>query len=230
MLSIDGHKFLSLAAYERYIANRQGTKKASAAKKEADADRTVKKQKELFDWLERKAKKMRTSPTEAELRLKQLLDKENIMYHFQKPIAYRKKENNALVLKGYIIDFYLVKEQIIIEVDGGYHTDLAQQAYDKARYKRLLNVLPKHVVRLKHEEIMSDFFNIFDVLIRCKSGLVTNLNEIDNNKTLNKKPIDSKTLKRKKKRKKDKVITQVKQKSFTEQILSSGPIVRKRKY
>ena len=31
-------------------------------------------------------------------------------------------------------------------------------------------------------------------------------------------------------RKKDKVITQVKQKSFTEQILSSGPIVRKRKY
>lgn len=230
MLSIDGHKFLSLAAYERYIANRQGAKKASAAKRKADADRTIKKQKELFDWLEKKAKRMRTSPTEAEGRLKQLLDKENIMYHFQKPIAYRKKENNALILKGYIIDFYLVEEQIIIEVDGAYHSDLAQQAYDKARDKRLLNILPKHVVRLKNEEIMSDFFNIFDVLIRCKSGLVTNLNEIDNNKNINRQFIDSKTLKKKKKIKEDKVITKIKQKSFTEQRLSSGPIVRKHKY
>ena len=203
-----GFRYTSIAAHEHHLDIKAGRRKANKDKIKADKSRSKSRQSELLIWLERKAENMRQKPTAAESKVKQLLIDSSIFYLFQKSVAYRAKEQGVLILKGYIIDFYLPGEQIIIEVDGEYHDNQFQQVYDRVRDNRLIGICPKHVLRLKNNEVMDNLFNLPEALKRCKTSTAS-LKIEERKETAHIQPI-----------------TKKKENS----ILAAGPIVRKRRW
>lgn len=83
--------------------------------------------------------------TKSEKITKAVLKSMNIEYNFQK-VFYNPDT-------FYIVDFYLPKLNIVIEVDGGYHLDPKQKAADSKRekiLKRYNNI--GYIGRIKNEE------------------------------------------------------------------------------
>lgn len=129
-------------------------------------ERSLKKK--LFEWLENKAQKMRENPTEAERRLKILLEQSEVEFSFQYGIVYRKKEWDngkfVLIFKGYIADFYIPEKRLIVEADGGYHDSEIQSMMDAIRDRRILNIFPLQILRLKNEKILKADFNLKEII------------------------------------------------------------------
>jgi very-short-patch-repair endonuclease len=95
-----------------------------------------------------KAKKFRTdlvkNQTPSETKMKAILKFMGIKYEFQK-IFYTETT-------FYIVDFYLPDENIVIELDGGYHNTKEQKAKDRKRSKALMGEIDG-VYRLKNEAV-----------------------------------------------------------------------------
>ena len=92
-----------------------------------------------------KAKKMRNNPTEAESLLWQYLRRNGLKEHFrqQHPIC------------GYIPDFVCLRLRLIIEIDGGYHSEGEQQEQDKIR-QDYLEKEGFSFLRFTNEEVLYD--------------------------------------------------------------------------
>lgn len=92
-----------------------------------------------------KAKKMRNNPTEAESLLWQYLRGNGLKEHFrqQHPIC------------GYIPDFVCLRLRLIIEIDGGYHSEGEQQEQDKIR-QDYLEKEGFSFLRFTNEEVLYD--------------------------------------------------------------------------
>ena len=89
------------------------------------------------------AARMRANPTPAEKAMRELL----------KSAKVRFKEQAQLL--GFIADFDLRKRMIIIEVDGGYHTEQDQTDYDRGR-DVIFNRYGYRVIRISNEEVLSN--------------------------------------------------------------------------
>lgn len=83
---------------------------------------------EYWDWVQAKAKEMRKSPTDAEMKVKEWLGIHKVHYFFQKPILCAGKN------KAFIADFVL-GDKHILEVDGPTHK--GQEKADEKRTRRL---------------------------------------------------------------------------------------------
>lgn len=98
-----------------------------------------------YQLLLEKAKKMRNNPTEAESLLWQYLRRNVLKEHFrqQHPIC------------GYIPDFVCLRLRLIIEIDGGYHSEGEQQEQDKIR-QDYLEKEGFSFLRFTNEEVLYD--------------------------------------------------------------------------
>ena len=98
-----------------------------------------------YQLLLEKAKKMRKNPTEAESLLWQYLRRNGLKEHFrqQHPIC------------GYIPDFVCLRLRLIIEIDGGYHSEGEQQEQDKIR-QDYLEKEGFSFLRFTNEEVLYD--------------------------------------------------------------------------
>ncbi len=98
-----------------------------------------------YQLLLEKAKKMRNNPTEAESLLWQYLRRNGLKEHFrqQHPIC------------GYIPDFVCLRLRLIIEIDGGYHSEGEQQEQDKIR-QDYLEKEGFSFLRFTNEEVIYD--------------------------------------------------------------------------
>ena len=98
-----------------------------------------------YQLLLEKAKKMRNNPTEAESLLWQYLRRNGLKEHFrqQHPIC------------GYIPDFVCLRLRLIIEIDGGYHSEGEQQEQDKIR-QDYLEKEGFSFLRFTNEEVLYD--------------------------------------------------------------------------
>lgn len=98
-----------------------------------------------YQLLLEKAKKMRNNPTEAESLLWQYLRGNELKEHFrqQHPIC------------GYIPDFVCLRLRLIIEIDGGYHSEGEQQEQDKIR-QDYLEKEGFSFLRFTNEEVLYD--------------------------------------------------------------------------
>lgn len=98
-----------------------------------------------YQLLLEKAKKMRNNPTEAESILWQYLRRNGLKEHFrqQHPIC------------GYIPDFVCLRLRLIIEIDGGYHSEGEQQEQDKIR-QDYLEKEGFSFLRFTNEEVLYD--------------------------------------------------------------------------
>ena len=73
------------------------------------------------------------------------------------------------IIDKYIVDFVCLEKQLIIEVDGAYHSEIGQIEYDKDRTTRL-NELGFNVIRFTNDEIIT---GIEESLLKIKDTLST---------------------------------------------------------
>jgi len=90
-----------------------------------------------------RARELRQHATEAEARAWNLLRNRQMFalkFKRQHPIA------------GVIVDFYCAELDLVLEIDGGYHTDPDHAAYDAARTAHL-EARGLRVIRLRNEDV-----------------------------------------------------------------------------
>ena len=98
-----------------------------------------------------KAREMRRNPTEAEAVLWKYLSDNKLGVHFrrQHPVY------------GYIPDFVSLKNQLIIEIDGGYHFEGEQPEKDAER-TAYLDEVGFVVLRFTNEKVLCDIDNVLE--------------------------------------------------------------------
>lgn len=104
-----------------------------------------------YQLLRQNAKYNREHPTEAEALLWEYLRGKQLGVHFrrQHPVY------------NYIPDFVCLSLNLIIEVDGGYHTIKEQQLNDEKRDAYLAS-LGFQIIRFTNEEVLYDFNNVLN--------------------------------------------------------------------
>lgn len=96
-----------------------------------------------YDLLKENAKTNRKNPTEAESVMWDMLKGNNLGYHFRR----------QHIILDYIVDFICLEKGLVIELDGGYHNDPQQKAYDGYRTAHLQR-LGYTELRFKNEELL----------------------------------------------------------------------------
>ena len=96
-----------------------------------------------YDLLKENAKANRKNPTEAESVMWDMLKGNNLGYHFRR----------QHIILDYIVDFVCLEKGLVIELDGGYHNDPQQKAYDGYRTAHLQR-LGYTELRFKNEELL----------------------------------------------------------------------------
>lgn len=105
----------------------------------------------LYDVLKENAAHNRKNPTEAEAALWGLLSGKQLGAKFLR----------QHIIGDYIVDFLCRKNNLIIEVDGGYHNDPRQQEDDLQR-TRWLESQGYHVMRFTNEQVLFDIQNVIN--------------------------------------------------------------------
>ena len=98
----------------------------------------------LYEELKEKAVLMRKEPTEAEAALWELLRGKSLDAKFRR----------QHVIGDYIVDFVCLDKQLVVEVDGGYHSDPQQKERDRRRTD-FLQSKGFSVLRFTNEEVIS---------------------------------------------------------------------------
>ncbi len=107
-------------------------------------------------YLEERRKELRKNLTSAEATL---------WKHLQRKQLKGRKFRRQHSITNFIVDFYCASEKLIIELDGAYHLDFAQQNYDYERTQILENLGFK-VIRFENKLV---FENLTEVLEEISS-------------------------------------------------------------
>ena len=99
--------------------------------------------------------------------LKELARKNRLWPTLAETVLWEQIRGNALgtkffrqyIIADYIVDFVSLQHNLVIEVDGAYHSELEQQEYDGYRTFRLER-LGFHVIRFSNEEIINSIGNV----------------------------------------------------------------------
>lgn len=104
--------------------------------------------------MQRRARKLRSSSTDAERRLWHFLRRRNLLgYRFRRQVP----------LGPYIVDFLCIEARLVVELDGGQHTE--QKAYDAARTDYLA-ALDLRVLRFWNNEVLQSTGSVLEVIAR----------------------------------------------------------------
>jgi len=114
------------------------------------------------------AKNMRHEATEGEDTLWQMLRNRKLESKFRR----------QHLIKDYIVDFVSLENKLVIEVDGGYHSEEQQVEYDNIR-TQYLNSFGYEVLRFSNEEVLN---NIEDVVEQIKRKLEENNQQFSESK------------------------------------------------
>ena len=106
------------------------------------------------------AESQRRKTNKDEIYFKNLLEKHNIKYVWQKPYICKEKE--------YVFDFYLIDYDLYINIDGGIHKN---NHLDSLTYQDELNRLNEfannHNIKIKNIDV-DDLMNNFDIELFLK--------------------------------------------------------------
>ena len=91
------------------------------------------------------------------LRKEMTLQEKHLWYDFLKKLPVSVKRQK--ILENYIVDFYIPRHKIVIEIDGNQHLTEENQANDEKRDLDLTS-LGIRVLRYKNKDIDSDFNNV----------------------------------------------------------------------
>ena len=102
-----------------------------------------------YDLLKDYAKKNRRNSTTAENVLWQSIRNKQLEVEFRR----------QHIIGDFIVDFVCLDKMLVIEVDGGYHTERIQSEDDDIR-TRILNSLGFKVVRFSNDRVLFDLDNV----------------------------------------------------------------------
>ena len=88
-------------------------------------------------------------------------DSERLLWEHLRAKQLSVKFNRQHIIGDYIVDFICIEKKLIIEVDGGYHSEYEQIEKDEFRTQRL-NDMGFSVIRFKNEEISGDISNVLN--------------------------------------------------------------------
>ncbi len=128
-----------------------------------DSTERLKKAKDRF--LQKKAAQLKHTPTIAESIFARKLQEAGIEFIDQ--WIY-----NVEGFAG-IVDFYIPKYHLLIEVDGGYHTDQDQQVTDAEKDFICDKILHRPVLRLTNNQALYLSIEQILVLVKEKSNILT---------------------------------------------------------
>ncbi len=97
------------------------------------------------------ARKNKQHPTVAERILWEYLRGRKLWFKF----------NRQHIVGDYIVDFICIEKSLVVEVDGGYHSEYEQMQRDKCRTEHLEN-MGLRVIRFSNEEILTDIEGVLD--------------------------------------------------------------------
>ena len=97
------------------------------------------------------AKKNKQHPTEAEKLLWECLRGKNLWFKF----------NRQHIVGDYIVDFICIEKSLVVEVDGGYHSEYEQIQKDEMRTESLRR-MGFRVIRFANEDVYGRIQDVID--------------------------------------------------------------------
>ena len=97
------------------------------------------------------AKKNKQHPTEAEKLLWECLRGKNLWFKF----------NRQHIVGDYIVDFICIEKSLVVEVDGGYHSEYEQIQKDEMRTESLRR-MGFRVIRFANEDVYGRIQEVID--------------------------------------------------------------------
>ena len=86
---------------------------------------------------------------------------ENVLWEYLRNGELGEKFLRQHIIGDYIVDFVSRHDGLVIEVDGGYHSESRQQEGDKLR-EEILEQMGYHVIRFTNEEVLCDIENVLN--------------------------------------------------------------------
>lgn len=86
---------------------------------------------------------------------------ENVLWEYLRNGELEEKFLRQHIIGDYIADFVSRHDGLVIEVDGGYHSEPRQQEGDKLR-EEILEQMGYHVIRFTNEEVLCDIENVLN--------------------------------------------------------------------
>ena len=114
----------------------------------------------LSEYAEEFRKELIIKQTKSERVFKKYLKSLNITHVFQR-IVYC---NNSF----YIVDFFLPKENIVFEIDGGYHESVEQRIKDDFRTDNLIKSGINQIYRFTNKEVLNESETITRIKSICE--------------------------------------------------------------
>ena len=74
------------------------------------------------------------------------------------------KYNRQHIIGDYIVDFVCIEKKLVIEVDGGYHSEYEQMEKDEFTTERL-NAMGFTVIRFSNEEVIGNILGVINKII-----------------------------------------------------------------
>ena len=99
------------------------------------------------------ALKNKQFPTEAEKLLWQYICAKQLTGKF----------NRQHIIGDYIVDFVCIEKKLVVEVDGGYHSEYEQIEKDEFRTERL-NEMGFTVIRFSNEEVLGNTPSVINII------------------------------------------------------------------
>lgn len=91
---------------------------------------------------------------------------ENVLWEYLRNGELEEKSLRQHIIGDYIADFVSRHDGLVIEVDGGYHSEPRQQEEDKLR-EEVLEQMGYHVIRFTNEEVLCDIENVLNQIENC---------------------------------------------------------------
>ena len=101
------------------------------------------------------AKKNKQFPTDAE----------KLLWEYIRAKQLSVKFNKQHIIGDYIVDFVCIEKKLVIEVDGGYHSEYEQIEKDEFRTERLRD-MGYNVIRFKNEEVIENLLEVLNIIKR----------------------------------------------------------------
>ena len=101
-----------------------------------------------------------------------MTEAESVFWSLVKGSAMGERCIRQYVIGDYIVDFFFRRSQLIVEIDGGYHTTEEQQELDAIRTE-WLEGQGYHVIRFSNEQVLFDTGQVMERLMNVirKSSL-----------------------------------------------------------
>lgn len=90
---------------------------------------------------------------------------ENVLWEHLRAKRLGKKFNRQHIIEQYIVDFVCLEEMLVIEVDGGYHSQPQQVLLDNQRTEHLA-AMGFTVIRFDNDKIIEDIDKVLKEICR----------------------------------------------------------------